>query len=166
MLPENAIVMDEAVTSGRAFTGATMGARPHDWLNIMGGSIGWGLAAAVGAAIGAPGRKVVALEGDGSAMYTQQALWTMARESLDVTVLIFANRAYKILVNELANVGGGTPGRNAMSMLTLGNPAVDWVSIAKGYGVASSRATNLDELAREFKRGLDTPGPYLVEVVM
>ena len=143
-----------------------MGARPHDWLNIMGGSIGWGLAAAVGASIAAPERKVIALEGDGSAMYTQQALWTMARENLDVTIVIFANRAYKILVNELANVGGGTPGRNAMSMLTLGSPALDWVTIAKGYGVESGRATTLDELAVQFKRGLDKHGPYLVELVM
>ncbi len=166
MLPENAIVMDEAITSGRAFTPATMGARPHDWLSIMGGSIGWGLAASVGAAIAAPDRKVIALEGDGSAMYTQQALWTMARENLNVTVVIFANRIYKILVNELANVGAGAPGRNAMSMLTLGSPALDWVTIAKGYGVEGGRATNFDELAVQFKRGLDKHGPYLVELVM
>ena len=90
-------MIDEAITSGRAFTAATMGARPHDWLNIMGGSIGWGLAASAGAAIAAPERKVIALEGDGSAMYTQQALWTMARENLDITIVIFANRAYRIL---------------------------------------------------------------------
>jgi acetolactate synthase I/II/III large subunit len=166
LIPDNAIVMDEAITSGRAFTSATMGARPHDWLSIMGGSIGWGLAASVGAAIAAPDRKVIALEGDGSALYTQQALWTMARENLDVTVVIFANRAYKILVNELANVGGGTPGPNATSMLTLGNPALDWVTIAKGYGVDGGRATTLDELAVQFKRGLQTPGPYLVELVL
>lgn len=166
MIPENAIVMDEAITSGRAFTAATMGARPHDWLSIMGGSIGWGLGASVGAAVAAPDRKVIALEGDGSAMYTQQALWTMARENLDITVVIFANRAYKILVNELANVGGGTPGMNATSMLTLGSPALDWVTIAKGYGVESGRATNLDELAVQFKRGLDRHGPYLVELIM
>ena len=166
LIPENAIVIDEAITSGRAFTAATDGARPHDWLNIMGGSIGWGLAASVGAAIAAPDRKVIALEGDGSALYTQQALWTMARENLDVTIVIFANRAYKILVNELANVGAGTPGHNALSMLTLGSPALDWVTIAKGYGVQSSRATTLDELAVEFKRGLAMSGPYLVELVM
>lgn len=166
MIPENAIVLDESVTSGRAFTAATAGARPHDWLNIMGGSIGWGLAAAVGAAVAAPDRKVIALEGDGSAMYTQQALWTMARENLDVTVLIFSNRAYKILVTELANVGGGTPGANARAMLTLGNPDIDWVTIAKGYGVSAARATSLDELAQCLGRGLMQPGPYLVEVMM
>ncbi len=166
LLPENAIVIDEAITSGRAFTNSTMGARPHDWLSIMGGSIGWGMAASVGAAVAAPDRKVVALEGDGSALYTQQALWTMARENLNVTVVIFANRAYKILVNELANVGGGTPGPNATSMLTLGNPSLDWVTIANGYGVEGGRAINLDELAVQFKRGLDRHGPYLVELVM
>jgi len=166
LIPENAIIIDEAVTSGRAFTGATLGARPHDWLNIMGGSIGWGLAAAVGAAIAAPERKVIAFEGDGSALYTQQALWTMARENLDVTVVIFANRAYKILVGELANVGAAAPGHNATSMLTLDRPDLDWVSLAKGFGVAAGRATTLDELAVQFKRGLATPGPYLVELVM
>jgi acetolactate synthase-1/2/3 large subunit len=165
-IPENAIVLDEAVTSGRAFSGATMGARPHDWLNIMGGSIGWGLAAAVGAAIAAPERKVIALEGDGSAMYTQQALWTMARENLDVTIVIFANRAYKILLGELANVGAAAPGRNATDMLTLDRPDIDWVAIAKGYGVEAGRATTLDELAVQFKRGLVSQGPYLVELVM
>lgn len=166
LIPEQAIVIDEAVTSGRAFSGATMGARPHDWLSIMGGSIGWGLAAAVGAAVAAPGRKVIALEGDGSALYTQQALWTMARENLDVTVVIFANRAYKILVGELANVGGGAPGRNAQAMLTLDRPNLDWVALAQGFGVTAGRASTLDELAVEFRRGVATPGPYLIELVM
>ena len=166
LIPENAVVMDEAITSGRAFTTATMGARPHDWLSIMGGSIGWAMGASVGAAIAAPERKVIALIGDGSALYTQQALWTMARENLDVTVVIFANRAYKILVNELANVGAGAPGPNANSMLTLGNPNLDWVAIAKGFGVEGGRASNFDELAVQFKRGLDRHGPYLVELVL
>ena len=166
MLPENAIVMDEAITSGRTFTNATMGARPHDWLSIMGGSIGWGMAASVGAAIAAPDRKVVALIGDGSAMYTQQALWTMARENLDVTVVIFANRAYKILLHELTNVGAGKPGRNANDMLLLDRPHLDWVMIARGYGVEAGRASTMDELAVQFKRGLERHGPYLVELVM
>ena len=166
LIPENAVIIDEAVTSGRAFTAATMGARPHDWLNIMGGSIGWGLAAATGAAIAAPERKVIAFEGDGSALYTQQALWTMARENLDVTVVIFANRAYKILIGELTNVGASAPGHNATAMLTLDRPDIDWVSIAKGFGVEAGRATTLDELAVQFRRGLATPGPYLVELVM
>ncbi len=166
LLPENAIVIDEAVTSGRAFTGATPGARPHDWLNIMGGSIGWGLAAATGAAIASPERKVIAFEGDGSAQYTLQALWTMARENLDVTVVIFANRAYRILLGELNNVGAAAPGANALSMLTLDRPDLDWVALAKGYGVEAGTAATLEELAAQFRRGLAVTGPYLVEVVM
>jgi acetolactate synthase I/II/III large subunit len=166
LLPENAVVIDEAVTSGRAFTGAMMGARPHDWLNIMGGSIGWGPAAATGAAIAAPERKVIAFEGDGSAQYTLQALWTMARENLDVTVVIFANRAYKILLGELNNVGAAAPGANALSMLTLDRPDLDWVALAKGYGVEAGRATTLDELAVQFRRGLAVPGPYLIELLL
>lgn len=166
MLPENAIVLDEAITSGRTLTNGTMGARPHDWLSIMGGSIGWGMAASVGAAIAAPDRKVVALLGDGSALYTQQALWTMARENLDVTVVIFANRAYKVLVHELANVGAGKPGRNANDMLMLDRPYLDWVSIAKGFGVEAGVAATYEEFALQFRRGLDRHGPYLVELVM
>ncbi len=166
LLPEGAVVIDEAVTSGRAFTGAMMGARPHDWLNIMGGSIGWGPAAATGAAVAAPDRKVVAFEGDGSAQYTLQALWTMAREGLDVTMVIFANRAYKILLGELGNVGAAAPGANALSMLTLDRPDLDWVALAKGYGVEAGSAATLDELATQFRRGLAVKGPYLIELRM
>ncbi len=165
LLPENAIVVDEAVTTGRGFGKPTAGAPPHDWLSIVGGSIGFGLPAATGAAIGAPGRTVIALEGDGSAMYTLQALWTMARESLDVKVLIFANRRYQILQGELANVGAGTPGRKASSMLSLDRPDLDWVLLARGHGVDAARVDDLDGLAKAFGRALATPGPCLIEVV-
>ena len=130
------------------------------------GSIGWGLPAAGGAAIGAPERKVIALEGDGSAMYTLQALWTMARENLDVTVIVFANRSYKVLQGELANVGAGVPGRRANDMLTLDRPDLDWIALAKGLGVEAGRAASLDELAQQFRRGLARRGPYLVELVI
>jgi acetolactate synthase-1/2/3 large subunit len=166
LLPENAIVVDESVTSGRGFGAPTAGAPPHDWLSIMGGSIGFGFPCATGAAVAAPDRKVVLLEGDGSGMYTVQALWTMARNQLDVTMLVFANRTYQILRGELAGVGAGEPGKNANAMLTIGNPDLDWVSIAKGHGVDAGRATTLDELAKEFKRGLASSGPYLIEVVL
>jgi len=166
LLPEQAIVADEAVSTGRAFGSTMSGAAPHDWLNIMGGSIGWALPVSVGAAIAAPGRKVVALEGDGSAMYTMQALWTMARESLDVTVVVFANRAYQILRGELASVGASAPGRRANDMLTLDRPDLDWLALAKGHGVEAGRATTLEEFAREFRRGLSVTGPYLIELVI
>lgn len=166
LLPENAVVVDEAVTTGRNFGAQMTGAAPHDWLNLMGGSIGCGLPLATGAAIGAPHRQVIALEGDGSAMYTLQALWTMARENLKVLTIIFANRSYRILHGELASVGAGTPGRKAHDMLTLDRPNLDWTSLAKGCGVEAGRAATLDELAREFKRGVAAPGPYLIELVM
>jgi acetolactate synthase-1/2/3 large subunit len=166
LLPEQAIVVDESVSSGRNFGAYMQNAAPHDWLNTRGGSIGWGLPTATGAAIGAPDRKVIALEGDGSAMYTLQSLWTMARENLDVMVLIFANRAYQILRGELANMGAGTPGRCAQDMLTLDRPALDWIALARGHGVEASRAATLDELAQHMKHALARRGPYVIEVAM
>jgi acetolactate synthase I/II/III large subunit len=166
LLPENAVVVDESVSTGRNFGPFMAGAAPHDWLNIMGGSIGWALPIATGAAIACPDRKVLALEGDGSGMYTLQALWTMARENLDVTVVVLANRAYQILRGELRNMGAGTPGQRATDMLTLDRPSLDWVSLARGHGVDGGRATTLEELTTQLQRGLAQRGPYLVELVL
>jgi len=166
LLPENAIVIDESLTTGRTFWAQTANANPHDWLSSMGGSIGFGLPLAVGASVGAPNRKVIALEGDGSAMYTLQALWTMAREQMDITIIIFANRGYRILQGELASLGAGEPGRRAIDMLTIDRPALDWVALARGEGVDANRASNLDELARELNRGLASNGPYLIELII
>ncbi len=164
LLPENAIVVDEAVTTGRGFFAPTRAAAPHDWLSNMGGSIGMGLPLATGAAVACPDRKIVCLEGDGSGMYTLQALWTQAREGLDVTTLLFSNRTYAILKGELANVGAGNPGRKALDMLDLGNPNLDWVGLAKAMGVPGAKVTNMEEFNRRLGEGLATPGPYLVEV--
>jgi acetolactate synthase-1/2/3 large subunit len=166
ILPENAIVADESVTTGRGFFTLTAGAPPHDWLNNMGGSIGLGLPLATGAAVACPDRKVVCLEGDGSGMYTVQALWTMARENLDVTILVFANRNYQILKGELANVGAGNPGRKAIDMLSLDRPTLDWCAMAKGMGVESRKVENAEDLCRAFEAGLRSEGPFLIEVVL
>jgi acetolactate synthase-1/2/3 large subunit len=166
LMPENAIVTDEAVTTGRAFFSSTKAAPPHDWLSNMGGSIGLGPPLATGAAVACPDRKVVALQADGSAMYTVQALWTHAREGLDVTTVLFSNRTYQILKGELANVGAGNPGRKALDMLDLGRPDIDWVGLAKSLGVPGARVTDMDEFNRRFAEGVATPGPYLVEVVL
>ncbi|MBS1179403.1 MAG: hypothetical protein H6R06_3815 [Proteobacteria bacterium] len=166
LLPAQAIVVDEAVSSGRGLGGLTQGAPPHDWLTSMGGSIGYGMPVAVGAALACPGRKVVALEGDGSAMYTLQALWTMARESLDVTIVVFANRAYQILRGEFANVGAGAPGRRATDMLTLDRPVLDWCALARGHGVEAGQAADLETFARQLQRGLASAGPYLIELLL
>jgi acetolactate synthase-1/2/3 large subunit len=121
---------------------------------------------ATGAAIACPGRKVLALEADGSAMYALQALWTQAREALDVTTLIFANRQYAVLRHELANVGAENVGRKALDMLDLGRPDLDWVALARGMGVPGSRAETMEAFNRALLDGLATPGPYLVEVVL
>ena len=164
MLPENAIVIDESITTGREFFPETAGAPPHDWINNRGGSIGYATPVAVGAAIACPDRKVIALVGDGSAMYTLQSLWTMAREGLDVTTLIFANGTYNILRGELTNVGVRNPGPRAVDMLSLGRPDIDWVSLARGMGVEASRAQTCEQLIKGLNAGLKSQGPYLVEV--
>ena len=163
-IPENAIIVDESVTTGRAFFPATQGAAKHTWLNNCGGSIGYGMPAAIGAAIACPDRKVMALTGDGSAMYTVQSLWTMARENLDITVLIFANRSYQILRGELTNVGVDNPGPRAIDMLSLDRPALDWVQMSRSMGVEACRVDNCEALETAMDTGLSTPSPYLIQV--
>ena len=166
LLPEDAIVVDESVSTGRGLFPFTASAPPHDWLNNMGGSIGFGLPVAVGAAIACPNRKVVSLEGDGSGMYTLQALWTMAREGLNVTIVVLANQSYAILKGEFANVGAGAPGQKANDMMSLDRPNLDWIALARGHGIEAGRAHDLQEFAREFQRALAVRGPYLIELMM
>ena len=166
VIPGNAIVVDESVTTGRNFYPLTAGAPPHDWLQNMGGSIGYGMPVAVGAGVACPDRKVLALVGDGSGMYTVQALWTMAREHLDITVVIWANRTYQILKGEFNNVGAGNPGMKARDMLDIDRPDLGWVEMAKGMGVPSARIDTCEGLMAEMQRGLATPGPYLIEAVL
>ncbi|MGH7152436.1 MAG: acetolactate synthase large subunit [Acetobacteraceae bacterium] len=165
LLPENAVVADEAVTFGRGFFPATYTAAPHDWLQVTGGAIGGGPPLATGAAVGAPGRRVVNLQADGSAMYTLQALWTQARERLDVTTVIFSNRKYAILLGELANVGAN-PGRTALDMLDLGNPDLNWVRLAEAMGVEAARAESCEAFGNLFAQSLGRRGPFLIELVV
>ena len=165
MIPEGAVVCDESVNTGRGFFTLTAGAPPHDWLNNMGGSIGLGLPLATGASIACPDRKVMALSGDGSAMYTLQALWTQAREGCNVTNVIFANRKYEILHDELPKVGVLNPGPRAVDMLDLRRPDLDFVSLAKGMGVEAVRVETAEGLVRAIQAGLAVDGPYLIEVV-
>ncbi|MEF8722735.1 MAG: acetolactate synthase large subunit [Candidatus Accumulibacter delftensis] len=165
-LPEGAIIVDEAITCSRFAQLASVGAPAHDWLQLMGGSIGNGLPLAVGAAVACPQRRVICLEGDGSAMYTLQSLWTMAREKLDVINVIFANRSYAILNIEFERVGVGTPGARALSMLDIGNPALRWTDIARGMGIHSERVESAEAFEAVFRSLLETPGPALVEVLI
>ncbi|CCG01402.1 acetolactate synthase large subunit [Blastococcus saxobsidens] len=166
LLPEGAIVVDEGVTSTRQMPGPTAGAPPHDWLTLTGGAIGQGLPVATGAAVAAPGRPVICLEGDGSAMYTVSALWTQAREGLDVTTLVFSNRSYRILEGELANVGAAASGPRARDLLELGRPELDFAAMATGMGVPATRARTAEDLIQQFRRALAEPGPHLIDVVL
>lgn len=165
LMPENAILHNESVTSGQHVLPHLATARPHDTLAGTGGAIGLGLPCATGAAIACPDRKVIALIGDGSAMYTLQSLWTMAREGLDIITIVFANRGYQILRDELTNVGVDSYGRNAQAMFDVEGPELDWVSLAKGHGVPATRATDMEAFVRALTEGLASEGPSLIEVV-
>ena len=165
-IPENAIVVDESVTTGRGFFPPTAAAPPHDWLQNMGGSIGFSTPVATGAAVACPDRKVICMVGDGSAMYTLQSLWTQAREGLNVLTIVFANRIYQILRGEFDGVGAGEPGQRALDMLKIDRPALDFVALAKGMGVPGRAVTSVDDFVKALADAVAEPGPRLIEVQM
>ena len=162
LLPENCIVSEDAVTSGRELLASTFNAAPHDWIQITGGAIGQGFPAATGAALACPDRKVVCLQADGAGMYTLQALWTQARENLDVVNVVFANRIYKILHGELLAVGA-KPGVASNELFDLGRPELDWISLANGMGVEGARVDTLETFADVFRAACDRRGPFLIQ---
>jgi acetolactate synthase-1/2/3 large subunit len=166
LLPEGAIVVDEAATSGLTLFASTAGAPRHDLLTLTGGAIGQGLPAAVGAAIACPDRPVIALEGEGSSLYTIQALWTMAREQLDVTAVIFNNRSYAILNIELERVKARGAGAKAKEQLDLSGPDINFVPLATGLGVPAARTDTAEDFTRELERALNEPGPHLIEALV
>jgi acetolactate synthase-1/2/3 large subunit len=165
-LPEGAIVCDDSVTSGGGIAVPAMTAAPHEVLALTGGAIGIGLPLAVGAAVAAPDRKVVSLNGDGAAMYTVQALWTIARESLDVCAVVFANNTYRILNIEMTRTGAGQAGPQAAKLLELGDPSIDWVSLARGLGVPAFRCTTAEEFDKAFAAAMSERGPMFIEAVI
>jgi acetolactate synthase-1/2/3 large subunit len=165
LLPEGAIVADESVSFGRGLYPGTHAAAPHDWLQLTGGAIGEGMPLATGAAVACPDRRVIGLQADGSAMYTLQSLWTQAREKLDVTTVILANRKYAILLGELANVGAN-PGRTALDMMDIGNPDLDWVKLAAGMGVEGARAETMERFNDLFAAANRRKGPFVIELVI
>lgn len=165
LLPEDVIVVDEGNTAGLFVSGFTAGAPRHDWLCLPGGAIGFGMPVATGAAVASPGRRVLNLQADGSAMYTMQSLWTQARENLDVTTVILNNQSYAILNLELSRVGA-EPGPKALEMLDLTGPSLDFVSLANGMGVTATRATTAEEFTEQLEAALNTPGPNLVEAIL
>jgi acetolactate synthase-1/2/3 large subunit len=165
-MPEQAIVSDEMISAAEAILGNMAAARPFTHLPITGGAIGQGLPVAVGAAVACPDRKVIALQADGSAMYTPQSLWTMARERLDIVAVILANRRYRILEIETHRTGAGGIGPRANDMMDLSRPDLDWVKLAEGQGVSACRATTGDEFIKLFREAVSQPGPRLIEAVL
>lgn len=165
-MPEGAIFCDESLTNGQPAWELTHGAPAHDFIQITGGAIGCGMPLATGAAVACPDRKVVALQADGSGAFTLQALWTQARERLDVVTLILSNRRYAILRGELARVGANEAGKNASRMLDLDDPAMDWVSLAKGFGVEAVGVDTAEALDDALAAAMSRPGPFLIELRM
>ncbi|MEO7247129.1 MAG: acetolactate synthase large subunit [Novosphingobium sp.] len=164
-IPEGAIVVDESLTTGRESMGLTAGARPHDMIQNMGGSIGFGTPVATGASLACPDRRTFCMVGDGSAMYTIQSLWTQAREQLPVTTIIFANNTYDILKAEYTNMGAGTaPGPRALSMIDIDNPTIDWLAMAKSMGVPAIRVDTAEEFTKAMVGSVSSSGPLLIEV--
>jgi acetolactate synthase-1/2/3 large subunit len=166
LTPDDAIYAEEAATSGLALLAALARARPHTHLPLAGGSIGQGLPLAAGAALAAPGRKVVCPQGDGGAAYTLQALWTMAREGLDVTTVIFANRSYAILNLELQRVGAIGAGPKALALFDLHDPEMNWAKIAEGLGVEGSRADSCEAFRAQYASAMGQRGPRLIEAMI
>lgn len=165
-LPDQAIVIDESITTGRTFLDDTRTSAPHDWILPTGGSIGYALPNAIGAAVACPDRKVVVLESDGSGLYSPQSLWTVAHENLDVVVLVFANNKYQILRNEMANVGAAGGGPKASSLFDLTNPTVDWVQLASGLGVEAHRSKTVEQLRAALAGAYAKKGPTLIEIAL
>jgi acetolactate synthase-1/2/3 large subunit len=165
-MPEGAVICDDSVTSGAGVAAAAATARPHEVLALTGGAIGAGLPLAIGAAVAAPERKVLSLNGDGAAMYTIQSLWTMARENLDVTVVVFANYTYRILNIEMQRTGAVGAGPQAAKLLELGDPKIDFVSIARGMGVEATRCETAEAFETAFAAAMAQRGPRFIEAVI
>ena len=164
-LPANCILVDESLTTGRETMGYTVGARPHDLINNMGGSIGYSTPVATGAALACPDRRTVCMVGDGSAMYTIQSLWTQAREQLPVTTIVFANNSYAILKAEYQNMGAGSaPGPQALAMIDIDRPTIDWVAMGRSMGVPGVSVDTVDGFTAALLRAVREPGPSLIEV--
>ena len=164
--PEGAIIIDEGLTTSFSYYSVSADSAPHSFITIAGGSIGYGMPCAAGAAIACPERPVINLQADGSAMYTMQALWTEARQGLNVTTLICSNRSYNILKVELLRAGVKSTGPEASSLVELDRPEINWVKLAEGMGVPAVSVDTAEALAREFRKALSEPGPHLISMIL
>ncbi|MEM1148100.1 MAG: thiamine pyrophosphate-dependent enzyme, partial [Pseudomonadota bacterium] len=165
-MPAGSLVSDDGVSNGLMCYLPTMNAQPHDWMMLTGGAIGQGLPLALGAAIAAPDRKVICLSGDGAGMYTNQALWSMAREGADVTTIVFVNHSYRILNIELHRTGAGNPGPTAVNMLSIGGPDIDWVQLSESLGVPAVEAATAEAFDTALAEAIAAPGPRLIAAIV
>jgi acetolactate synthase-1/2/3 large subunit len=165
-MPENALVSDDGVSNGLMSYLPTQNAQPHDWMMLTGGAIGQGMPLALGAAIAAPDRKVICISGDGAGMYTNQALWSMAREGADVTTIVFVNHSYRILNIELYRTGAGNPGPTAKDMLSIGGPNINWVQLSEALGVPAAEVTTAEGFDAALAEAIAAPGPRLIAAVV
>ena len=165
-MPEDSVISDDSVTASLPVFMQTRGARPHEWLALTGGAIGQGIPVAIGAAVACPDRKVLALTGDGAGMYTVQGLWTIAREALDVAVVVFANHSYRILGIELLRTGAGKAGASAASLLDLGDPRIDWTALASGMGLPSVRCDSAEAFDAAMASAMSRKGPIVIEAAL
>jgi len=165
-MPENALVSDDGVSNSLLSYLPTQNARAHDWMMLTGGAIGQGMPLALGASIAAPERKVICLSGDGAGMYTNQALWSMAREDADVTVIVFVNHSYRILNIELHRTGAGNPGPTAKNMLSIGGPDIDWVQLSASMGVPAVEARTAEAFDTALADSIAAPGPRLIAAIV
>lgn len=164
LLPADTIVVDESNTLGLNLEEATANAAAHTWLPALtGGAIGHGLGMAIGAALAAPERRVLALIADGSSLYTPQALWTHASETLNITTVILSNRSYGILNFELHRLGSEAETEGAKRLLSLSPPSIDHIRLATGFGVPAARASTVGELIDALTSAWLSRGPSLIE---
>jgi len=164
--PEHCIVVEEGITSSGPYYSYAPFLKPYSQLNLTGGAIGQGMPVALGAALACPDRKVINIEGDGSAMYTVQALWSQAREKANVITIICSNRKYSIIELECMMAGYRPLGPEAKGLMYLTGPTLDWVALSRGMGVPAASVTTAEELTGEFKAALKEPGPHLIEAVL
>jgi acetolactate synthase-1/2/3 large subunit len=166
LLPENCIVVEEAITSGTAYSAIAASAKPHSLLTLTGGSLGQGMPCAVGAAFACPDQRVIGFHGDGTAMYTFQSLWMQARDNLNIITLICSNRSYDILKLEYHRAGNKDPKQNTAALMNLDTPSIDWVKLSQGMGVSAESVNSGEHLIQALKAAMDKPGPHLIEMVM
>jgi benzoylformate decarboxylase len=164
LLPDHAVVIDETVSSGVGVRRFLKSDDAKSFFGLRGGGIGWGLPAAIGVKLALPDRPVVALIGDGSAMYSIQGLWTAAREKLNIVFVIINNYSYRILKQRTNAMRGHAAQTDNYVAMDLDRPRVDFCSVARGLGLTAHKANTLAEVTDLLEAALSADGPTLIDV--